>query len=54
VKIAAEMAKDTPKSAPHPSLMRRMGDAAETALLVSAFAAIWGSVGVIVVAAIIG
>jgi hypothetical protein len=34
--------------------MRRMGDAAETALLVGGLAAIWGSVGVVVVAAIIG
>ena len=36
----------------HPSLMRRIGDAAETALLVAAIAIIWGSIGAVVVAAV--
>jgi hypothetical protein len=38
----------------HPSLMRRVGDAAEAALLVGAFAVIWGSIGVVVIAAVFG
>jgi hypothetical protein len=38
----------------HPSLMRRVGDAAETGLLVGALAAVWISVGLVVVAAIRG
>jgi len=48
------MAKDTPIPHLHPSLMRRVGDAASTALLVGALAAIWGSIGVVVIAAILG
>jgi hypothetical protein len=38
----------------HPSLMRRVGDAAETVLLVGAVAVIWGSIGMVVIAAIFG
>jgi hypothetical protein len=34
--------------------MRRIGDAAETALLMGALAVIWVSVGVVVIAAIFG
>jgi hypothetical protein len=34
--------------------MRRIGDAAETALLVGRLAAIWGSVGVVVIAPLLG
>jgi hypothetical protein len=37
----------------HPSLMRRVGDAAETVLLVAAVAVIWGSIGVVLIAAIL-
>jgi hypothetical protein len=38
----------------HPTLMRRVGDAAATVLLAGALAVIWGSIGVVVVAAIFG
>jgi hypothetical protein len=44
------MATKTPHL--HPSLMRRVGDAAETGLLVGTLAAIWISVGWVVIAAI--
>lgn len=37
----------------HPTLMRRVGDAAAAVLLVGAFAVIWGSIGVVVIAAIL-
>ena len=47
------MAKVTPTPHLHPSLMRRVGAAAETALLVGALAAVWISVGLVVVAAIL-
>jgi hypothetical protein len=36
----------------HASLMRRVGEAAESSLLVGALAAIWISVGAVVIAAI--
>jgi hypothetical protein len=36
----------------HPNVMRRVGGAAETALLAGALAAIWISVGAVVIAAI--
>jgi hypothetical protein len=49
-----EMAKVTPTPHLHPSLMRRVGAAAETNLLVGALAAVWVSVGLVVVAAILG
>jgi hypothetical protein len=48
------MAGVTPTPHLHPSLMRRVGDAASTALLVGALAAIWGSIGAVVIAAILG
>jgi hypothetical protein len=48
------MAKVTPTPHLHPSLMRRVGAAAETNLLVGALAAVWVSVGLVVVAAILG
>jgi len=38
----------------HPSIRRRVGDAAETGLLVGTLAAIWISVGWVLVAAILG
>ena len=37
---------------PHPSIRRSIGDAAEIVLLADALAAIWISVGLVVVAAI--
>jgi hypothetical protein len=46
------MAKDTPSPHLHPSLLRRVGDAAATGLLAGALAAIWISVGWVVIAAI--
>jgi hypothetical protein len=46
------MAKETPSPHLHPSLMRRVGDAAATGLLAGALAAIWISVGWVVIAAI--
>jgi hypothetical protein len=48
------MAKVTPTPHPHPSLIRRVGDAAATVLLAGALAVIWGSIGVVVIAAIFG
>jgi hypothetical protein len=38
----------------HPTLMRRVGDAAEIGLLAGTLAAIWISVGLVVVATILG
>jgi hypothetical protein len=49
-----EMAKDTPNPHLHPGIRRRVGDAAEIVLLAGALAAIWISVGLVVVAAILG
>ena len=45
------MAKDTHL---HPSIHRRVGDAAELGLLAGTLAAVWISVGLVVVAAILG
>jgi hypothetical protein len=53
-KRSREMAKDTPSPHHHPSIRRSVGDAAEIFLLAGALAAIWISVGLVVVAAIFG
>ena len=53
-KMASLPVKTTKSPHLHPSLKRRVGDAAEAALLVGAFAVIWGSIGVVVIAAIFG
>jgi hypothetical protein len=47
-------ANDAVKKPLHPSLRRRVGDAAEIGLLVGTLAAVWISVGWVVVAAILG
>jgi hypothetical protein len=51
-KMASLPVKTTKSPHLHPSLKRRVGDAAEAALLVGAFAVIWGSIGVVVIAAL--
>jgi hypothetical protein len=47
-------ANDAEKKPFHPSLRRRVSDAAEIGLLVGALAAVWVSVGLVVVAALLG
>jgi hypothetical protein len=47
------MAGVTPTPRLHPSLMRRVGAAAEIGLLAGTLAAVWISVGLVVVAAIL-
>jgi hypothetical protein len=48
------MANDTPGPHLHPSIRRRVSDAAEIGLLAGTLAAIWISVGLVVVATILG
>jgi hypothetical protein len=53
-KMASLPVKTTKSPDLHPSLRRRVSDAAEAALLVGAFAVIWGSIAVVVIAALFG